>query len=277
MYGFSKNLEKEETRLDRLIAGLLEDDITKPRGYLNVRHGKNVTSVSLGEYFTDEQGMRRRKSRLLGPIDSDDALLFARREFLAKMKQRATADLGLIKEMRSHYLPYSIEAVMNEISPASRLILANSGDYSFMIDLFRDGRLKPAGGVFSFPDRPTSVTPSGVRVRSKGEAIIGMLLEQHGVCYENERRLELIDRSGFKVFRYPDFTIYCRDKIIYWEHLGMIGNDDYLASNAEKLQLYHHNGLILWDNLIVTVDGPDGTIDAEAIDRIIEAFIVPYM
>ena len=56
-------------------------------------------------------------------------------------------------------------------------------------------------------------------VRSKSEQSIGNMLEEYGIDYSYDRR---VDGHLY----YADFTIYCQDgsKII-WEHFGLMDSD----------------------------------------------------
>ena len=285
MYGFLEHVKREERLLSKMLGDPVIGSASKPEGYLIIRHSRNGDGVSFGRYQVEADGICRRRSRMLGPLDSYDALDFARKEFLSKLRQSAEHNIGLIRKIAPLYMPYSIDDILDRISSASRLVLLNSSDYSFLLSNYDSisGFEKNSSGLqtvvppnrkIGFAGRYSSVTPQGQQVRSKGEAIIGMSLEHHCLRYEHERPLELRDENGFKVVRYPDFTIWYKNKVFYWEHLGMVSDHDYLMNNAEKIKLYHQNGIVLWDNLIITMDGPDGGINAEAIDKIIEHFIM---
>jgi len=129
----------------------------------------------------------------------------------------------------------------------------------------------------TYPNISGITASDGLQVRSKSEAIICNLLNQHSIEYAYERRLELKDENGFKTVRVPDFTIKTRKGIVIWEHLGLLDNDEYFETNASKLRLYWMNGFILNENLIVTADEPGGGINARTIDNIIKNSIVPYV
>lgn len=105
--------------------------------------------------------------------------------------------------------------------------------------------------VFADPEKPYS-TLAGIFVRSKSEVIIANELYIKKVPFTYEKPLFLPD-SRTPV--YPDFTISTphQHKIIYWEHLGLTDNEDYMAKWHLKERRYAaagispHNG-----NLIIT-------------------------
>ena len=65
----------------------------------------------------------------------------------------------------------------------------------------------------------------------------------------------------------PDFTIRRADgKLFYWEHEGMTNSERYVNWQQRKAQLYAGVGIVPWDNLIVTYDSDDGTVDIRVIE-----------
>lgn len=78
-------------------------------------------------------------------------------------------------------------------------------------------------------------TVDGNQVRSKSEVIICDLLAKSGIKYEYERLLEY--KPGKKIN--PDFTIFLDGgKELYWEHIGMLGNEQYSDDWSEKMDIY---------------------------------------
>ncbi|MCR6637455.1 MAG: RecQ family ATP-dependent DNA helicase [Sporocytophaga sp.] len=66
-------------------------------------------------------------------------------------------------------------------------------------------------------------TLSGVMVRSKSEVIIANILHDNGITFEYEQ--ELCSPDG--ILYSPDFTITSNNKTYFWEHLGMLEDEDY--------------------------------------------------
>ena len=122
-----------------------------------------------------------------------------------------------------------------------------------------------------YPELLIHNTIGGVKVRSKSEAIIAGLLEMNNIPFRYEAALELGELTY-----YPDFTILKpRDnEIIYWEHFGMIDNDEYNLSMEQKMLAYRKHGILPWNQLITTFETEKGSIDARNIQNIIKAFIL---
>ncbi len=78
-------------------------------------------------------------------------------------------------------------------------------------------------------------TLDGNQVRSKSEVIICDLLAKSGIKYEYERLLEY--EPGKKIN--PDFTIFLEDgRELYWEHIGMLGDERYSEDWSKKMDIY---------------------------------------
>ena len=78
-------------------------------------------------------------------------------------------------------------------------------------------------------------TADGNKVRSKSEVIICNLLAQHNVNYVYEQKLYYGENNWIE----PDFTITtAKGKVFYWEHVGMLGKEDYDSRWTKKLEIY---------------------------------------
>lgn len=72
-------------------------------------------------------------------------------------------------------------------------------------------------------------------MRSKSEVIISNLLYAAGIKYRYEEKLLYSENKWIE----PDFTIYLPNKEkIYWEHVGMLGREEYDLSWSEKIDIY---------------------------------------
>ena len=107
--------------------------------------------------------------------------------------------------------------------------------------------------------------------RSKSEYIIASLLKEYNISYKYEPTLRLPERTV-----YPDFALRrpADGRVIFWEHFGLINNNDYREKMYMKLSEYSQSGITLWNNLITTFDLPEGGIDTSLIRKIINVFIL---
>lgn len=89
-------------------------------------------------------------------------------------------------------------------------------------------------------------TESGVWVRSKSEVIIANILHRSNIDFQYEEKLYYNETQ----WKEPDFTIRHNGKVWYWEHLGLLGNEQYDESWQAKLNVYKELGV--YDQLITT-------------------------
>ena len=118
------------------------------------------------------------------------------------------------------------------------------------------------------PEHLTQPTNKGENVRSKSESLIANKLFELAVPYRYEQVLHI----GLEEFA-PDFTVRCRrtGKTFYWEHFGLISNTKYMDKHWWKLQLYASAGIKPWDNLIVTYDDVNGSLNLPFVEAIIKS------
>lgn len=113
-------------------------------------------------------------------------------------------------------------------------------------------------------------TIEGFKVRSKSELYIGAQLEKYKISYRYEEEVYLGDRRFF-----PDFIItnVWTNEPIYWEHCGMVNDEDYMSRHYERIITYAEYGIVPWKNLIVTYDDEEGNLNAIDIDLAIRGLI----
>lgn len=123
-------------------------------------------------------------------------------------------------------------------------------------------------------------TMRGEMVSSKNELVIANIL--HGLeragylTYHVEPRLPFDDGRG----RWADFLIESKGENWYWEHCGMMHNEDYRLRWERKKELYERNGFGVYGEqnpdgrLIVTEDGPEQGLDSQKIEELVRRLFV---
>lgn len=115
-------------------------------------------------------------------------------------------------------------------------------------------------------------TLKGELVRSKSEVIIANMLYEAGIAYEYEKELDLKEDR----IKIPDFTIDDAESgmLFYWEHCGMMTDSHYRKRWEDKKAVYEKHDIIEGENLIVSYDDVNGSIDSVAIKSLIEKFLL---
>lgn len=83
-------------------------------------------------------------------------------------------------------------------------------------------------------------TENEIWVRSKSEVIIANILYHSGVEFKYEEKLYYNSTQ----WKEPDFTIYANGQTWYWEHLGLLGNEQYNEDWQEKKEIYLKLGIL---------------------------------
>ena len=136
------------------------------------------------------------------------------------------------------------------------------------------------GSVF-LEERLIHRTGNGLAVRSKSELLIAETLENKNVPFRYEKPLQ---RGGKTYF--PDFTISDErtGRTVYWEHLGMLDDENYVRSWNRKLSWYRANGILPYEEsendeavLVTTQDSPQSGLDMAEVRRLIEEVCVGWL
>lgn len=98
-------------------------------------------------------------------------------------------------------------------------------------------------------------TNNGEFVKSKTELTLADLFKSENIIYKYEAPLKL--NNGEIV--YPDFTFLCKStrKEVYWEHFGLMSQEDYSKKSVLKLEKYAMSGITTKDNLIITFENKE--------------------
>lgn len=109
----------------------------------------------------------------------------------------------------------------------------------------------------------------GKMLRSKSEAIIDMMLYRKRIPFHYEEKLVL-----GRMIIYPDFVIRhpLTGEYYYWEHFGMMDEEEYRNHACNKLKLYCENGIIPSVNLITTFETKTHPLSIEKVEKVIQDY-----
>lgn len=112
---------------------------------------------------------------------------------------------------------------------------------------------------------PMIVTDNGEKVRSKSEKMIADKLYSMGIPYRYEYPLRL---KTYGIV-YPDFTLLniSTRQEIYFEHFGMMDDEEYCQKAILKIREYEKNGIYLGERLIVSFETLQVPLDMNALGK----------
>lgn len=248
---------------------------------LKERYSKELENAPIGElnikwqndrhYFSvriPKEGNRKKVRRKGISSDMDQVMQLVRKKYLKGALKRLERDIYVIKTAIDKYQEINEEAVMEsflerypELEPGIRYGLQSdeawAADYTMPENFHEESR--------------KSTAATGIDMRSKSEIIIASRLDFFKIPYRYEEQTRHPDLN-----RIPDFTIRRpRDgKIVYWEHVGMVNDEGYMEDLPRKLTEYEVNGIVPWDNLILTYDKDNNGIDVRIIDGMIHGWLL---
>lgn len=119
---------------------------------------------------------------------------------------------------------------------------------------------------------PEYYTAKGERVRSKSEILIADALFRHNIPY----RCEFPVYSGGVIFAAPDFN--CMNvrlrKEFYWEHLGKMGDEEYMDNNKDKLDKYALEPDFDETKLIITMETGNKPLNTKVVEEKIRKYLL---
>lgn len=214
------------------------------------------------------KGGNRKKERRIG-VGKDMQRLqkLVRKEYVNKAIPLIEKNIEICREFLDKYSCVDENSVMRkfvEKYPKLASLIYNDVDSESWENNYSQKK-----GLYA--DDLKSLSADGTEMRSLGELVVGGRLKHYGIPYRYEAEIGHPDISYV-----PDFTIMRpRDKkIIYWEHLGMVNDEDYLKRNKQKFDVYEMYGIVPWDNLIVSYSQANGGINEKLIDSLIQGWLL---
>ena len=120
-------------------------------------------------------------------------------------------------------------------------------------------------------NEPEYYTARGERVRSKSEILIADALYRNNIPY----RYEYPVYSNGVIMAAPDFN--CLNvrlrKEYYWEHLGMMGKEEYADRNVKKIEKYSLAEDFDEEGLILTMETENKPLDTRVIEEKIRRYL----
>ena len=242
---------------EKLLESCRKEFDSLPEGHLS-RGRQNDKDFYLHEQKDENSGKRGR--RRVGAAD-DLIRQLARKKYLEKFIPQLSKETDRLRKFL---------AGRSDVDPA-QIIDSMKGVYSSLPEeYFFGGRWCDTEKWANEPypmsdyrsDEKKHTTSRGLHVRSKSELLIAEKLYEFDIPFRYEEVIMIAGRQYA-----PDFKILRKSgKLVYWEHLGLMENQDYRHKNKWKLSVYEHAGIVPWRNLIVTYDEYDGGINLAVIE-----------
>ena len=265
MKNFEDLLQKQIEELDVLIRKT-EGETRKleklPEGRLRVSSHRGVP-----QYYLKEAG---KKECFVKAKDREKVRAYAQKSYNLRILGELRSRKALLEECLRRYRPDDIGNVYQSMCSGRKQLVnpIEPTDEMFIAEWLK----RYEGGKNTFPEERIFPTEAGEMVRSKSEKILADYFFRAGIVYRYEP--QVIFDDGKTV--YPDFAVLNLRlrKTFYWEHLGIVSDDDYASKNFRKIELYEKNGILLGDRLIVSMESRGMSLDVGLIKKKVEEFLV---
>lgn len=190
------------------------------------------------------------------------------RDYNEKIIRVAKLEEKILTKLCKLYQTETVEDVYSNMPEGKRIQVRPISETE---EAFLTRWLNMEHGTLPFDENATSYySNAGVRVRSKSEIIIANLLEYYQIPYLYEMKLTLKNHS----VRYPDFTLIDakRHRVIFWEHLGLLDDSNYVNNALTKFKKYQENGLFLGEHIIITGENSEQPLDIVKMRELLEHY-----
>lgn len=251
---YLRNLQKEKEK----------ELIHAPEGTLRIDRRKK------GNVFFHRKSSEYPNGIYIRKKHRDLAVELAQKDYNEKLLRVVKHELSALEKIKDILPSCSVEDVYETLSPDRQElvtpIIEPEGQWiQKWLSIPYQGK--------SFDDQaPELYTSKGERVRSKSEIIIADSLMRADVPYRYECPIVL---KGYgKV--HPDFTVLNIKlrKELYWEHLGMMDDSEYVEHALQKIATYEQNGIFPGDNLILTYETKQNPINQKIIMLMIRRYLL---
>ncbi len=239
-------LEKELIELGKFITKLETKSKYKSEGRLRIDNKKSKCQY----YYMDrkENSSAGHNGRYMKKEELPLAKAIAQRDYDAIALKKAKERKKCIDTFINKYAKTDLKELYNKTHPQRRVLIET--DVISDEEYVRRWLAVEYKGKSEVED--DIVTERGECVRSKSEKIIADKLNMLNIPYRYEYPLML--DNGKTV--YPDFTILKMPerKEVYFEHFGMIDDEEYFEHMIYKLNSYENNGIYMGINLFITYE-----------------------
>ena len=259
-FGDLENISKEIEKHIRRIRKRLEK---APEGSLRV-------SKTHGTYQFYNKTELYQPGKYIHHKDRPLAVRLAQKDYDKKLLEALTSQQKAIEKFIKDYDRDAAVQVYEKLSaPRKELVTPEFlSDEEFIRQFLSEPYTR-----LGFKDTdPEFYTDNGERVRSKSEILIANALLRNKVPYLCE--FPVYDNGV--IFAAPDFkclNVRLR-KIFYWEHLGKLGDQDYVNRNANKFEKYTLSKDFDESSLILTFETENHPLNTKVIEEKISRYLL---
>lgn len=260
-------LREKETELSALIKKVQNlAGKTQPEGKLRIAVRKN--DPQFYRVFYDENNMR--KEQYIKKENAELIQALAQKEYDSKLLRIAEEQLFQIQRLIEKYDSDEILTLYEKYNDIRkklvnpRVISDDTYVKSWESETYEQKNIKENTIRYK--------TEKGDEVRSKSEKIIADYFYHHSIPYKYEKKLTL--KNGTVI--YPDFTVLSKKtrKEYYYEHFGMMDNEEYANNAIARKNLYCQNGYIQGIHFLCTYETQKHPLDIRSVEAVAKYYLL---
>lgn len=264
------NIKNELTKQLSEVENLLPEVERRLRSYKSLEPGSLRMSKSNGcpQYLFIREGSD--KKEYIHSYEKEKIHVLAQRDYEEKVRKELTGMKNRLDKFINGYDPHAIDRIYERMCDNRKEIVTPIVPTDAMyIEKWME---EHKGGVNTYGEATTIRSLRGEYVRSKSEKIIADYFYNNNIPYQYEPKFDIDDYKSV----FPDFAILnVRERrTIYWEHLGRCGDAGYAVKNFNKIMDYEEQGLILGDNLIITVETLERPLNVGIVEEKANQFLL---
>ncbi len=264
--GIKQQIEEELRRIEHLIRitkASLDRIGELPEGTLVC----NASSPRRIRYYRQTIRNGRQRRKCIGGPDSGLVQSYKKQRFYQMRMEILVHNKKILQRAVKSLQDYSVEAIHNKLPMSYRSLPDVCYADDRKEELAEWAKKTYRRNSYMLPDEP-NVACDGTETRSKGEAIIYDDIYYAGIPFQYDSYHKIRGRSGKLHGISPDFLFRCKDgSLLFWEHLGLLGDGTYSQDTIDKLNKYLDCGFVSGENLIITSDNARGNTNELAILR----------
>ena len=253
----------QQKAIKHLIDIKQHDIDNSPSGSLRIIKNRNQFQYYLRKTKQDTEGT------YIPRRDHDVVVRLAQKDYDTKLLAELEKQLKAMERFLKDFNPDAAQQVYEKLTEPRKALI----DKGFLTDEeFVSQWLDEPYRKLSFKnDEPEYYTAKGERVRSKSEILIADALNRNGVPYKYECPFCI---NGVPVAA-PDFKcLNLRQRQdYYWEHLGMMGDQNYINKNIRKLEMYTLAKEFDESKLILTFESEHHPLNTRVIEEKIRRYL----
>lgn len=263
MHTFVEKIEQRITKLNRII--LEKEDALKnaPKGLINVCKANGRT-----QYYYKENSKDTAK-KYLRDNEKDKVVALCQKDYDERVLLAVQKELKQLEKLKKNYPKQPYEDIYEKLIVERKALVQPiiMPDEEF-IKNWEQVEYEKKG---FHDDAPEYYTDKGERVRSKTEILIANALKKYDIPYRYEAPLKL---KGYGTI-HPDFTVLNvrTRKEMYWEHMGLMDDADYLENALHRIAMYEKNDIFPGDKLILTHETSKQPINSKMLEKTIFKYL----